>query len=421
MPTLDSPQRVLVVDDDAGIRATLQRSIERAGYASFAAADGAAGLAEAIKVSPTVIVLDLRMPNMDGHTFMRRFANLKLDSAIIVTSADGEIDDVIEAMRHGAIDYVKKPFSNAEIQSALARAVEIHDKRAPVAVSPPQLGEPETSVFSKIIEKIHRGEILVPSIPSVIEELRAVVAGREASVESVARLVACDQALAARVLQLSRSAWHSSARPSLDLQAAISRIGFQKLQALAETVWLNGCFQARDPRFVPYIQRQTRFALARALAMRALAVPAKLDPKLSYFTGLFADVGASFLLYVIAEKACETTPEPAACEAFVREYHEAIGGQLLAKWGYGDDVGRLARRHHTTAGLRGRDAYAKLFAIGTALAQEMTREEDLTGSAPSADEIERCAAELGIDPATRSRSHDTAMTELTSLLDVLRQ
>ena len=90
MPTLDSSQRVLVVDDDANLRSTLQRSIERIGYASFTAADGAAGLAEAAKVMPTVIVLDLRMPNMDGHTFMRRFANLKLDSAIIVTSADGE-------------------------------------------------------------------------------------------------------------------------------------------------------------------------------------------------------------------------------------------------------------------------------------------------------------------------------------------
>jgi|HubBroStandDraft_6_1064221.scaffolds.fasta_scaffold273321_1 FixJ family two-component response regulator len=421
MPTLDSSQRVLVVDDDANVRSTLQRSIERIGYASFAAADGAAGLVEAVKVMPTVIVLDLRMPNMDGHTFMRRFANLKLDSAIIVTSADGEIDDVIEAMRHGAIDYVKKPFSNAEIQTALARAADIHDKRsAPVAAAAADLAEPEPSVFSKIIGKIHRGEILVPSIPSVIEELRAVVAGREASVESVTRLVACDQALAARVLQLSRSAWHASARPSLDLQSAISRIGFQKLQALAETVWLNGCFQARDSRFVPYIQRQTRFGLARALAMRALAVPAKLDPRLAYFTGLFADVGASFLLYVVAEKACASTPEPEACEAFVREYHEAIGGQLLAKWGYGDDVGRLARRHHTTAGLRGRDAYAKLFAVGTALAQEMTREDDLTGAAPPADEIERCSTELGIDPATRSRCHDAAMTELTSLLDVLR-
>ncbi len=421
----ETAEKILIVDDEQAVRAVLQRNIDRIGCTSFIACDGQAGLEAAGNVDPAVIVLDLRMPKMDGHTFMRRFQALSLDSAIIVTSADGEMDDVIEAMRHGAVDYLRKPFSNGDIQAALVRALEIHDKRRsgssitspnenPSLSSPPPSVEETVAVssgFAQLLEKIQKGEIVLPSVPQVIDELRTTIANQEATVESVARLVACDQALATRALQVGRSAWYSGATPPLDIAAVIARVGFEKVQALAETIWLNGCFQVPDPKYAAIFLRQARFGLARAVAMRALALALKLDANIAYFSGLFADVGASFLLYVIVEKTTGGLPDLASCREFVRQHHEQIGAQLLTKWGYREELVRHARTHHAQP----RDPYAKLFVLGTEAARALTGDDDLTGDGTTSPIFERCTTELKLEARTRDRIFEIAAAELGAI------
>ena len=363
------------------------------------------------------------MPKMDGHTFLRRLSSLDLDSAVIVSSADGEMDDVIEVMRHGAIDYVKKPWSQADVLSSIARAIDIRDKRqtsrralaGALGTTPPPGVPAPPQVFSQILERIQRGEILLPSLPSVIEELRTTVNDRDSPLDRVAKLVERDQALAARVLQLGRSAQHANGKQALDLQATIARLGLKALHALVETVWVNGCFQSRDPRFVPYTKRLAMFGLARAIAARQLAAPAKLDGATAYYSGLFADVGASFLLHVIVEKAGGTAADPEAAIAFVRQHHEPIGAQLLTRWGYRDDVVARAHNHHTAS----TDLPSKLCTLATVLAGQLTGEDDLTGDMPTLEDADRCAQALNIEPAIRRRCEDAATDELAAVLAVL--
>jgi CheY-like chemotaxis protein/HD-like signal output (HDOD) protein len=407
--------RILVVDDDVALHAVLARTIARTGYDVVFTESGAEGLTLAGKLDPAVIVLDLRMPNMDGHTFLRRLASLDLDAAVVVTSGTGEMDDVIEVLRHGAVDYVRKPWDPTELRAALARAIEIHATRSSsggTSILDAAATPASPSIFSELLARIQRGDIVLPSVPSIVEELRTIVAGRDSTIGAVTKLVAQDQALVTRVLQLGRSAQYAAFKPG-DLESTVGRIGFQTLHALVETVWLNGCFQSRDPRFAAYTDRLARFGLARAVAMRAFAAPAKLAGSTAYFAGLLADVGALFLLYVLGEKA-GSVPDPETCLTLIRQHHESIGAQLLAKWGHRDDVAQRARVHHGHATLA-RDAYAKLFALGTVTACEMLGEDDLTGDSPSRDDAERCAHALGIEPALRRQRADAAATELAAL------
>jgi DNA-binding response OmpR family regulator len=119
---------VLVVDDEPTITEVVARYLQRAGYRTAIAADGAQALAAAGEQRPDLVVLDLMMPKLGGLEVMRRLR--EHDHArvpIILLTAKGEESDRITGLRLGADDYVVKPFSPAElvarIDAVLRRAV----------------------------------------------------------------------------------------------------------------------------------------------------------------------------------------------------------------------------------------------------------------------------------------------------------
>jgi len=127
MPTQD---HILVVDDDAEIRALLREYLQKQGYRVTALADGKA-LRSAVETSrPDVIVLDLMMPGEDGLSLCRGL-RAHSDVPIIMLTARGEETDRIVGLEMGADDYLAKPFSPREllarIKSVLRRARSVPD------------------------------------------------------------------------------------------------------------------------------------------------------------------------------------------------------------------------------------------------------------------------------------------------------
>ena len=155
-----------------------------------------------------------------------------------------------------------------------------------------------------------------------------------------------------------------------------------------------------------------RFAVARAIAMRALAAPVKLSGPSAYFAGLLCDVGAAFLLNLIAGKK-NAPASPDECLAFAREHNASVGAQLLGKWGYAPDVVRCVREQGTrTTG----SAEAALLALGTATASVMLDEAPPIGEPPTRQHADQCAKELGLAPAVREQRVKAAAAELKSML-----
>jgi len=116
---------VLVVDDVDAVRATLRTLIERAGMQVLEAADGKTALNVVRREAPDVMVLDVRMPGMDGHEVVERAKRLNEGLPIIVITAFGAVEDAVRMLKAGAFDYFLKPFSNervlGSIHSALSR------------------------------------------------------------------------------------------------------------------------------------------------------------------------------------------------------------------------------------------------------------------------------------------------------------
>ncbi|MGN6256666.1 MAG: response regulator transcription factor [Solirubrobacterales bacterium] len=107
---------VLVVDDEPTIAEIVARYLERAGFETFQAMDGPEALRLADLHRPDLVVLDLMLPGLDGIEVMRRLHERPGKRvAVILLTARGEESDRLVGLRHGADDYVVKPFSPAEL------------------------------------------------------------------------------------------------------------------------------------------------------------------------------------------------------------------------------------------------------------------------------------------------------------------
>ncbi len=115
-PAAEKTATVLVVDDEPTIVEIVGRYMERAGFETFTAADGYRALDLATEHRPDLVVLDVMLPGIDGIEVMERLQERPGPSiAVILLTARGEESDRLVGLRHGADDYVVKPFSPAEL------------------------------------------------------------------------------------------------------------------------------------------------------------------------------------------------------------------------------------------------------------------------------------------------------------------
>ena len=110
--------QILVIDDDPGLLSVCRVGLEALGYSVRTAETGNDGLTEAAINAPDVIVLDLGLPDLDGREVCTRIRTWT-EVPIVVLSADGSEDRKVEALDHGADDYMTKPFGMRELHARL--------------------------------------------------------------------------------------------------------------------------------------------------------------------------------------------------------------------------------------------------------------------------------------------------------------
>jgi two-component system, NtrC family, response regulator AtoC len=116
--------RILIVDDDQNVRYTLSNFLETNGFSSIEASDGSSAVEIFEKERPLLVLLDLKMPVMDGMECLKLFRRMDTTVPVIMVTAHGDVPTAVKAIQRGAYDFILKPPDFDRLMLTITRAVE---------------------------------------------------------------------------------------------------------------------------------------------------------------------------------------------------------------------------------------------------------------------------------------------------------
>jgi FixJ family two-component response regulator len=111
---------VLIVDDEKNIRLTLSLALEKLDLPVDTAVNGEEALAKLAEKSYALMLLDLRMPGIDGMEVLRRVPEIRPEVKVVIITAWGSIEAAVEAMKLGAVDFLQKPFDAEDVRKLVS-------------------------------------------------------------------------------------------------------------------------------------------------------------------------------------------------------------------------------------------------------------------------------------------------------------
>ncbi len=123
-------ERVLIVDDQFGIRTLLNEVLQKEGYEIFQAANGLQALSVTEQYAPDLVLLDMKIPGMDGLEILKRMKEINSDIKVIIMTAYGELDLIEQTKKLGALAHFSKPFDIEEVRSAVKNYLMVNSDQA---------------------------------------------------------------------------------------------------------------------------------------------------------------------------------------------------------------------------------------------------------------------------------------------------
>ncbi len=186
--------KILIIDDDAGLRKSVSLILTDADYEVVLAEDGESGLSTAREQKPDLILCDVRMPRIDGLEFLTSYREAGGEALVIMMTAYGSMDLAVEAMRRGAYDYLPKPFGADEVLLAIRKAEERellrkevgrlrHEVRADARFGDLVVGSPAMRKALDIVLRVakHDSPVLLTGASGTGKEVVARVLHRESA------------------------------------------------------------------------------------------------------------------------------------------------------------------------------------------------------------------------------------------------
>ncbi|HEU18817.1 MAG TPA: sigma-54-dependent Fis family transcriptional regulator [Deltaproteobacteria bacterium] len=142
---------ILIVDDEKLLLSSLERALSGDGYNALTAKNGKDALAFFEKHNPDIVLLDVKLPDIDGMHLLRKIKEIDMHCPVIMMTAYSGIRGAVEAIKLGAYDYIAKPFDIEELKFAIARCLE--SQRAMVEVNEIRSKKKERFSFEKILTR----------------------------------------------------------------------------------------------------------------------------------------------------------------------------------------------------------------------------------------------------------------------------
>lgn len=191
--------RILIVDDEQSVREVLSEYFTEQGYAVETASDGEEALAHVQRSTPDLVLLDVRMPGIDGVETLRRLRGIAPNVAVIMVTANEDVALARDTLKLGALDYVAKPFDFVYLERAIMAGLAQADMTGGVAGGPAS-DDPWRDLAQAVFQAVRRMNSTSRESTGVRLEDAAIAAAREAALgrpaEASATLASIDLLLA---------------------------------------------------------------------------------------------------------------------------------------------------------------------------------------------------------------------------------
>ncbi|MEG6550037.1 response regulator, partial [Desulfocurvibacter africanus] len=167
--------KLLLIDDEEGIRRMLGMSLADLGYDVHTAADGQEGLKLFDWLAPDIVLLDIKMPGMDGIEVLRNIKARKIDAEVIMISGHGDLDLAIKSLQLDAVDFVTKPIRDEILQIALKRARDKLSMRREIKANTDNLERLVAEKSARVVE-LER-QVAVGQVVESLTEAMSALAG----------------------------------------------------------------------------------------------------------------------------------------------------------------------------------------------------------------------------------------------------
>lgn len=336
-------RRILFVDDEPNILEGLRNLLrkQRKSWDMVFCVGAEAALVELSKQPFDVVVSDMRMPGMDGATFLARVRDTYPAAARIVLSGYAEQADILRALPV-AHQFLNKPCEEAVLRGAIHRAAELQSLLSRECVR-------------GLVGKIER----LPSLPRTYAELSRVAADPDCSVDEVAAVVAQDPAMSLKTLQLANSGYFGAGQRVASIRQAATYLGVDLLKGLSLCTEIFASFASAEEIGLDLDELQAD-ALKTALLSKAfLSNSSAGRAEEAFATALVHDVGRVIMAMAVPTKYREVMERrrSTGSEVHLAEKtvfgvtHAEIGAYLLGVWGLPVAMVEAVAYHHNVRGV----------------------------------------------------------------------
>lgn len=331
--------RVIFVDDEPRVLEGLKRMLrpKRNEWDMTFVGSGQAAL-EALKAGPCeVVVTDMRMPGMSGAELLEIVQRDYPDTIRLILSGQAETDSVMKALGVSH-QFLSKPCDAEILQGTITRAFTLRDLA----------GNPAVKTLVSRIDKL-------PTLPATYQRLVECLKRPDSSMDDVAKIIAMDPSMSARLLKVVNSAYFGLAKPVAEVARAGTLLGLDRLMAL---VLGQGLFSGAEAPRVPGFSLEALWShsIATATAAHRIAQEEKLDKETvaaAFLAGMLHDIGKLVLAMGMPNEYARvlelsrgrpgSEPELEALE--LKATHPDVGAYLVGLWGLPNSIAEAIAYH----------------------------------------------------------------------------
>ncbi len=346
--------KILIIDDDSISRKILNAKLNKLGECT--SVDGGR---EAIalynkslkeKEPFELLILDISMPHVNGLEVLKiirgkeikqKIPKAKRVKIIMVTSRMNKLT-IKNCIQNGCNGYITKPVNSFLLfQNIKKLGFEI----------PETLLEKDTkshkNTVEEIIKRFYKGEINLPVLPNIIQEVQDFLKSEDASIDGLVEIIEKDPVMTGKLISIANSPLYKGVDAVDNLNSGLVRLGLKVAQNTISTIANKSLFNSKNKSLKELLGKLWMHSFACACCGKLIAEELKLeDSETIFLMGIVHDIGIVLLLKVTVDIIPDETFEGKEIQMAIHEIHTTFGGVLLKKWKFAKEFIDIAEFHH---------------------------------------------------------------------------